>query len=55
MVVTKNSHRKSVIISGTIFYSSDYYNHIVESTIIILYYIFLVDKAMKKSCPLREI
>ena len=38
VVVTTNSHCKSVIISGTIFYSWDYYNHIVKSTIIILYY-----------------
>ena len=38
MVVTRNSHCKSVIISGTIFYSWDYYNYIVKSTIISLYY-----------------
>ena len=29
MVVTTNFHCKSVIISGTIFYSWNYYNHIV--------------------------
>ena len=52
MVVTTNSHCKSVIISGTIFYIWDYYNHIVKSTIIILYYIFLGDIAIKNSCPL---
>ena len=45
MLVITNSHGKSVIISETIFYSWDYYNHIVKSTIIILYYIFLVDIA----------
>ena len=55
VVVTTNSHCKSVIISGTIFYSWDYCNHIVKSTIIIVYYIFLVDIAIKNSCPLREI
>ena len=55
MVVTTNSYCKSVIISGTILYSWDYYNHIVKSTIIILYYIFLVYIAIKNSCPLREI
>ena len=54
MVVTTNSHCKSVIISGTIFYSWDYYNYIVKSTIT-LYYIFLVDIGVKNSCPLREI
>ena len=52
MVFTTNSHCKSVIISGTIFYSWDYYNHIVKSTITILYYIFLVDIAQKKIFPL---
>ena len=31
---------KSVIISATIFYSGDYYNHIVKSTIIILYLLY---------------
>ena len=41
MVVTTNSHCKSVIISGTLFYSWDYYNHTVKSAIIILYYIFI--------------
>ena len=30
-------------------------NYIVKSTIIILYYIFLVDIAIKNSYPLREI
>ena len=55
MVVTTNSHCKSVTISGTIFYSWDYYNHIVKSTIIILYYIFLVDIAIKNIFPFREI
>ena len=55
MVVTTNSHCKSVIIIGTIFSSWDYYNHIVKSTIIILYYIFLIDIAIKISCPLRKI
>ena len=55
MVVTTNSHCKNVIISGTIFYSRDYYNHIVKSTIIILYYIFLFDIAIKNIFPLREI
>ena len=30
MVVTTNCHCKSVIISGTIFSSWDYFNHIVE-------------------------
>ena len=48
MVVTTNSHCKSVTMSGTIFYSSEYDNHIVKSTIVILYYIFLVDIAIKK-------
>ena len=55
MVVTTNSYCKSVIISGTIFYIWDYYNHIVKSTKIILYYIFLVDIAIKNIFPLREI
>ena len=55
MVVATNSHCKSVIINGTRFYNWDYYNHIVKSTIIILYYIFLVDIAIKNSYPLREI
>ena len=55
MVVSTSSRYKSVIISVTIFYSWDYYNHIVKSTIIILYYIFLVDIAIKNSCPLTEI
>ena len=55
MVVTTDSHCKSVIISGTIFYSWDYYNYIVESTIIILYYIFLVDIAIKNIFLVREI
>ena len=55
MVVTINSHCKSPIVSGTIFYSWDYYNHIVESTIIILYYIFLVFLAIINIFPLREI
>ena len=55
LVVSTNSHGKSVIISGTIFYNWDYYNHIVKSTIMILYYIFLADIAMKKIFPLREI
>ena len=55
MVVTTNSHCKSVTISGTIFYSWDYYNHIVKSTIIILYYIFVVDIAIKNIFPFREI
>ena len=54
MVVTTNSHCKSVI-SGTIFYSWDYYNDIVKSTSIILYCIFLVDIAIKKSCLLKGI
>ena len=54
-VIFSNSHRKSVIISVTIFYIWDYYNHIVKSTIIILYYIFLVDVAIKNIFPLREI
>ena len=49
MVVATNSHCKSVIINGTRFYNWDYYNHIVKSTIIILYYIFLVDIAIKNS------
>ena len=49
MVVTTNSHCKSVIMSGTIFYSWDYYNHIVKFTIIILDYIFLVDIAIKNA------
>ena len=51
-VVNTNSHCKSVIIIGTIFYSWDYYNHIVKSTIIILNYIFLVDISIENSCPL---
>ena len=51
MVVTTNSHCKSVIISGTIFYSQDYYNHIVKSTRVILYCIFLVDIAIKNIFP----
>ena len=51
MVVTTNSHCKSDIINGTIFYSRDYYNHIVKSTITILYYIFLVDMAIKYFFP----
>ena len=55
MVVTTNFHCESVIISGTIFDSWDYYNHIVKSTIIILSYIFLVDIAIKNMFPLREI
>ena len=55
MVVTTNSHCKSFIISGTIFYSWDYYNHIVKSTIIVLYYIFLVYIAIKNIFPLRKI
>ena len=55
MVVTTNYHCKSFIISGTIFYSWNYYNHIVKSTILILYYIFLVDIAIKNIFPLREI
>ena len=55
MVVTTNSHCKSVKISGTIFDSWDYYNHIVESTIIILYYILLVDITIKNIFSLREI
>ena len=55
MVVTTNSHRKSVVISGTIFYSWNHYNHIVKSTIIILYYILLVDIAIKNIFPLMEI
>ena len=55
MVAITNSHCECVIISGTIFYSWDYYNNIVKSTIIILYYIFLVDIAIKNSCRLREI
>ena len=49
MVVATNSHVKIVIISGTIFY-----NHTVKSTIIKLYYIFLVDIAINNSCPLIE-
>ena len=53
MVVIRNWHCKSVIIGATIFYSWDFYNHMVKSTIIILYYIFLVDIAMKSSCPLN--
>ena len=40
IVVITNSHCKSVIINGTIFYRWDRYN-IVKSTIIILYYIFV--------------
>ena len=55
MAVTTNSHCKSVIISGTIFYSWDYYNHILKSTIIILYNIFLADIAIRNIFPLREI
>ena len=55
MVVTTNSHCESVIRSGNVFYSWDYYNHIVKSTIIIFYYIFLVDIAIKNIFPLREI
>ena len=59
MVVTTNSHCKSFIVSRTIFYSWDYYNYIVKSiiisTIIYLYYIFLVDVAIKNSCRLREL
>ena len=55
MVVTPNSHCKSVIKSGTIFYSWEYYDHIIKYTIIILYYIFLVDIAIKNIFPLREI
>ena len=47
MVVTTESHCKIVIISGIIFYRWDYYNHIVKSTIIILYYIFLADIDIK--------
>ena len=54
MVVTTNSHCKSVVISGTIFYRSDRYD-ILNSIIIILYYDFLVDIAMKNGCPLRDI
>ena len=48
MVVTTNSHCKNVITSGTIFYSWDYDNHTVKSSIIILYYIYLVDMFIKK-------
>ena len=55
VVITTNFHCKDVIISGTLFYSWDYYNHIVKSTIMMLYYIFLVDIAIKNSCPLRGI
>ena len=55
IVVTTNSHCKSVIISGTVFYSSDYHNHVVKSIIIILNYFFLVDIAIKNSCSLGEI
>ena len=55
IVVITNSHCKSFIISGTIFYSWDYYNHIVESTIIILYYIFLVGIAVKNIFSRREL
>ena len=54
VVVTNDSHCKSVIISGTIFYSWDYYNHIVKTTIIILYYIFVVDIAIKIVVTLGE-
>ena len=46
MVVTTNSHCKSVIISGTIFHSWEYCNHIIKYTIIILYYMFLIDIAI---------
>ena len=55
MVVTTNFHCKSVIIGGTIFYIRDYYNHIVESTIIILYYIFLVDIAIQNIFHVPEV
>ena len=55
MVVTTNSHCKSVVIRGTKFYIWDYNNDTVESTIIILFYNFLIDIAIKNSCPLREI
>ena len=54
MVVTTNSHCKSVI-KVEPYFSWDYYNHIVKSTIIILYYIFLVDIAIKNIFPLRQI
>ena len=43
---------------GPIFYSWDYYSHVVKSTIIVLYYIVLVDIYIKNSdkrFPLREI
>ena len=52
MVVTTNYHCRIFIISGTIFYSWDYHNHIVKSTITILYYIFLVDIGIKNRGPL---
>ena len=49
MVVTTSSDCKSVIITGPIFYSWDYYIlYVVKSTIIILYYIFLVAIAIIK-------
>ena len=52
MVVTTKSHCKSVVISGTLLYSWNYYNQKVKSAIIIFYYIFLVDIAIKNSRPL---
>ena len=54
MVVTTNSHCRRVITSGTIFPSWQYYNHVVECTIIISYYILLVDIAINNIFSLRE-
>ena len=55
MVDTTSSHCKSVIISGIIFYSWDYSNHIVKSTIYFFYYIsYSPEGKIKNSCPLTR-